>query len=101
MAGHKRASMREGPLAQLFRRTEGEEPGPEGAPEPETRAAAPLPAEPIAERRPPPPPPPPPGGADRGAPPADAAGAPARGVLLRDPRRRALPAGGRPGPAGV
>ncbi len=54
MATHKRASMREGPLAQLFRKTETEglsdatAPTPDPAPAPER---TPVLSEPVAERR--------------------------------------------------
>src|SRR4051794_38378471 len=54
MAGHKRASMREGPLAQLFRKTDEDTPegvAPERAPEPAPVPEPPAPATPAAAER--------------------------------------------------
>ncbi|CAA9499220.1 MAG: Cell division protein FtsZ [uncultured Solirubrobacterales bacterium] len=50
MASGKRASMREGPLASLFSRTDGETEEPEGAGEPEVAFERPSPERPIPEQ---------------------------------------------------
>ncbi len=87
MASGKRASMREGPLAALFRKTETEgledaaaappqQPRAEEPPRASPRAAPPAPEQPATRR------------AAR----ADAAGAPAPRVLLRPAREHDVPA---------
>ena len=100
MANAKRASMREGPLAALFRKTEDAEDEPPepaearaaagrsaAAPPPRRRAARPArerPAAPRAERLD--------AGAGRSPRTSHAAGAPAPRLLLGDPRERDGPA---------
>ena len=86
MASGKRASMREGPLAALFRKTETE--GLEDAAA--APRAAPRSRAPRAAARPAPAPAP-----RRGAARADAAGAAAPRVLLRPAREHDVPARGR------
>jgi cell division protein FtsZ len=51
MSSGKRASMREGPLAALFAKTDEKEPTADGAPTPKETAAEPAPQKPQAERR--------------------------------------------------
>ena len=83
MASGKRASMREGPLAALFRKTETEglEQARRGEPPPRPRAVPPSAAdEPEAPRMP------------------DAAGAPAPRLLLRHPRQLMAPPEREPSP---
>ncbi|HVP01107.1 MAG TPA: cell division protein FtsZ [Solirubrobacteraceae bacterium] len=79
MASGKRASMREGPLAELFRRTEQQAPTPEQeAPAPDAAPAPAAPEAPPATESVPPPPPaaaaPPPAPAAPGVGPATIAG---------------------------
>src|SRR3954447_25655513 len=85
MASGKRASMREGPLADLFRKTEEaadaadqtrEESGSDRMPAPSTHAAQerPAPSAPRAQGPPPPSPPPPPARRGLPAPRADPPG---------------------------
>ena len=55
MDNAKRASMREGPLAQLFRKTDEEEGAPQEEPKREERKPEPRPEPPRQQRRPEPP----------------------------------------------
>jgi cell division protein FtsZ len=79
MATGKRASMREGPLADLFRKTSTDEPAEPVKPAPVAEPAAPAAAEPPA---------PAPAAAE---PPAPAAAEPAAPAEPAEPRRRSLP----------
>jgi cell division protein FtsZ len=90
----RRASMREGPLADLFRQTEGsQEHGPQAKPSPETPpeqpAASASPPEPVAAQPPSPP--------ERPEKPAKPAVAEPESEPAEQPRLRAVPDPGDPG----